>query len=245
MKLVKTAGTTSEILEVFIQDSSKADGSGLTGLTNTSAGLTCYYHRNTAAASVQVNLVTMTVGTFTASGFKEIDSTGLPGEYQLCLPDAVYAAGATSVSCILKGATNMAPLPIEIQLITGNLNNLDAAVSTRQPSGTVVVGSYSGGQDPGTYILSTPANKLATDSSGRTNLNLAQSLPHTGTDLTSGTVGRALQVSRAQAIGKWVVDVNANTLTLYDGDSSTILKVFNITPTGGPYKVRDPVTIDQ
>jgi hypothetical protein len=74
MKLMKVKGSTSQILEIFIQDSSSTTGAGLTGLTNASSGLVCYYHRNTAAAAVAVSLVTMTVGTFTSSGFKEVDS---------------------------------------------------------------------------------------------------------------------------------------------------------------------------
>lgn len=108
----------SVILEVFIRDSSSSTGAGLTGLVFNSAGLTCYYHRNTAAAAVQVSLVTMTVGTFTSSGFKEVDSANMPGVYQLCLPDAAFAVGAQSVSVILKGAANMMPVAVEIELST-------------------------------------------------------------------------------------------------------------------------------
>jgi hypothetical protein len=139
MKLMKVKGSTSQILEIFIQDSSSTTGAGLTGLTNASSGLVCYYHRNTAAAGVAVSLVTMTVGTFTSSGFKEVDSANLPGCYQLCLPDAAFATGADGVIASLKGATNMAPVLLEVQL-TGidhsnaasfGMTNLDATVSSR------------------------------------------------------------------------------------------------------------------
>jgi len=144
MKLLKTKGSTSNILEIFIQDTSVTTGAGLTGLSSASSGLTCYYHRNTALAGVAVSLVTMTVGTFTSSGFKEVDSTNLPGVYQLCLPDAAFATGADSVVAELKGATNMAPVLIEIQLTgidlanatSAGIGNLDAAVSTRLASGS-------------------------------------------------------------------------------------------------------------
>lgn len=138
-KLHKVKGSTSMILELFIQDSSSTTGAGLTGLAFNTASLTCYYHRNTAAAPVAVTLVTMTVGTFTSSGFKEVDATNMPGVYQLCLPDAAFVTGADSVVALLKGATNMAPITLEIQL-TGvdfsnatnmGLTNLDAALSTR------------------------------------------------------------------------------------------------------------------
>lgn len=138
-KLHKVKGSASVILELFIQDSSSTTGAGLTGLLFNTASLTCYYHRNTAAAPVAVTLVTMTVGTFTSSGFKEVDATNMPGVYQLCLPDAAFVTGADSVVALLKGATNMAPITLEIQL-TGvdfsnatnmGLTNLDAALSTR------------------------------------------------------------------------------------------------------------------
>jgi hypothetical protein len=143
MKLMKVKGATSQILEIFIQDSSSTTGAGLTGLTNASSSLVCYYHRNTAAAAVAVSLVTMTVGTFTSSGFKEVDATNLPGVYQLCLPDAAFATGADGVIASLKGATNMAPVLLEVQL-TGvdhsnatsfGMSNLDATISSR-PAGT-------------------------------------------------------------------------------------------------------------
>lgn len=49
----------------------------------------------------------------------------------------------------------------------GLLDNLDAAVSSRQASGNVTVGGYAAGQTPADSVLSTPANKLATDATGK------------------------------------------------------------------------------
>lgn len=115
-KLTKPKGATSQILEIFIQDSESTTGAGKTGLAHDTASLTAYYHRNTAATAVEIELVDMTVGTFTASGFKEVDSVNMPGFYQLCVPDAAYATGADSFSVMLKGASGMAPLPLEVQL---------------------------------------------------------------------------------------------------------------------------------
>jgi hypothetical protein len=120
MKLEKLAGATSEIWQVFVQDSSSTTGAGLTGLTNASSGLTAYYHRDTDTTATAISLVSMTVGTFTSSGFKEIDATNMPGWYQFCPPNAAIASGAKSCGFHLKGATNMAPLPIEVQLVAYN-----------------------------------------------------------------------------------------------------------------------------
>src|SRR3954466_4033522 len=112
-KVSLVTGTTSYIAQVFIQDSSSTTGAGLTGLAFNTASLTAYYHRDTDTTATAITLVTMTVGTFTSSGFKEVDSVNMPGWYQLCPPNAALASGAKSVALLLKGATNMAPLPIE------------------------------------------------------------------------------------------------------------------------------------
>ncbi len=111
-----TKGATSQIFQIFVADSSSTTGGGLTGLTNATSGLTAYYHRDTDTTATAISLVTMTVGTFTSSGFKEIDATNMPGWYQFCPPNAALASGAANVGFHLKGATNMAPLPIEVQL---------------------------------------------------------------------------------------------------------------------------------
>src|ERR1041384_540634 len=107
MKLFRLAGATSEIWQVFIQDTSRFDGGGLTGLTNASSGLTAYYHRDTDTTATAISLVSMTVGTFTSSGFAAVDGTNLPGVYQFCPPNAALASGAKSCIFMLKGAANM------------------------------------------------------------------------------------------------------------------------------------------
>lgn len=130
MKLARKVGVTSQIFQVFIRDSSSTTGAGLTGLVFNTASLVAYYHRDTDTTATAISLVTMTVGTFTSSGLKEIDATNMPGWYQLCPPNAALASGAASVAIHLKGATNMAPLPIEV--------DLDAQVDVTLWNGTAV-----------------------------------------------------------------------------------------------------------
>ncbi len=142
MKFIKKAGSTSNIFQIFIADSSSIIGAGLTALTSGSGGLTAYYHRDTDTTATVINLTSLTLGTFTSSGFLKIDDTNMPGCYQFCPPDAAMASGAKSVMFMLKGATNMAPLPIEVQLVaydpdnatTLGLTNLDDTVSSRLAS---------------------------------------------------------------------------------------------------------------
>ena len=123
-------GAASKILLLFIRDSSQAgEVVGLTGLSHNSSGLSCYYHRNTASAAVEVSLVSMTLGQYVSGGFKEVDATNLPGVYQLGLPDASLADGAESVVVVLKGAVDMETLPLEIELTaTDNQNPLMAGL---------------------------------------------------------------------------------------------------------------------
>lgn len=116
MKLARKHGSTSVILNIFIADSTSTSGAGLTGLVFNSAGLTAYYYRELATTPVAISLVTMTLGTFTSGGFKEIDATNMPGWYQFCPPNLAFDNGSYSVCFHLKGATNMVPLPIEIDL---------------------------------------------------------------------------------------------------------------------------------
>jgi hypothetical protein len=125
MKLTIKNGTTSKLLHIFISDTSKSDGSGLTGLVYNSASLTSYYIRPGAASPTVISLVTATVGTYTSGGFKEIDATNLPGIYEIGIPNACLASSTESCTIMLKGASDMATLPIEIQLET----NTNASVA--------------------------------------------------------------------------------------------------------------------
>jgi len=139
MKLALVKGSTSQTVLIFIQDSIATTGAGKTGLVFNTASLVAYYARPRAAA-VAITLATQTVtGAFSSGGFVEIDATNMPGLYRLDIPDAALATGVDSVAVMLKGATGMAPLPLEVQLTsvdlnnatTGGLSNLDAAITTR------------------------------------------------------------------------------------------------------------------
>lgn len=138
MKLSILAGSTSESVNIFIADSASTTGAGLTGLVFNSAGLTAYYtHSGTNAAATAITLATLAaVGSaYSSGGFKEIDATNMPGWYRLDLPNAVLAASkGRCVAVHLKGATNMAPLPIEIELTA--TNNQSSTVLLSSGTGT-------------------------------------------------------------------------------------------------------------
>ena len=115
-KLLIKKGSSSKLVELFIQDNSVTTGEGLTGLTFSSAGLAAYYYRDTGGSAVSISLVAGSLGTWSSGGFVEVDSTNMPGMYQLGLPNTAIATGATGVIIELRGATNMAPSVFEIQL---------------------------------------------------------------------------------------------------------------------------------
>lgn len=149
MKLLVKKATTGLICHVFVQDKTSTSGAGLTGLDNTKVVL--YYMRAGASAAVAVTLDAsggVTLGAYGPSdgahgAIKEVDATHMPGVYELHLPNNALAAGANQVVFLLSdaGSNNVAPLPIEIQLVGCDpndavglgLSRLDAAVSTRAP----------------------------------------------------------------------------------------------------------------
>lgn len=114
-KLAVKRASTSKLVRVFIQDSSQTDGRGLTGLLFNSASLVAYYSKEGQSGATAITLATMTVGTWASGGFKEVDATNMPGLYELGLPDAALSTG-NSVVIMLKGATNMVPVVLEIEL---------------------------------------------------------------------------------------------------------------------------------
>lgn len=118
MKVSIVKGATSVLLRIFIQDSSSTIGAGLTGLVFNSAGLTCYRMRDDDgnAGATAISLATATLGTWASGGFKEKDATNAAGWYEFGITNAAIATGSRTVGIHLKGATNMAPLPIEIEL---------------------------------------------------------------------------------------------------------------------------------
>ena len=120
MKLEITKGATSVSLLLFIQDSASLVGAGKTGLAYNTASLTAYYARP-RSTPVAITLATQTVtGSYSSGGFVELDSTNMPGWYRLDVPDAALASGVDSVGVHLKGASGMAPLPLELGLVAFN-----------------------------------------------------------------------------------------------------------------------------
>ena len=140
MKQLIKVGSTDVTLDVFIQDSSSTIGAGLTGLVFNSASLVCYYRRGALGSATALTLATQTVGgAHSDGGFVEVSAANMPGMYRLDLSDAIVATGVPYVSIMLKGAANMAPVTIELQLTAfdpgGALNEFADALLKRDWTG--------------------------------------------------------------------------------------------------------------
>lgn len=128
-KLTLKKAATDVTVYLFAQNSSVTTGAGLTGLTFETASLTAYYVRPLGSAAA-ITLATLAAvdSAHSDGGFKEVDATNMPGVYRLDLPDAVCATGVPSAVVMLKGAKNLAPVLLEIQLTDFDLNSTSNAV---------------------------------------------------------------------------------------------------------------------
>ncbi len=124
MKLNIVKGKTSKSVDVLIRDTSSTSGAGLTGLVFNTSGLTAYYHRP-GSAPTAITLATLSGNTaaFSSGGFIAVDGTNMPGLYRLDVPDAALASGVDEVIVMLKGAANMEPVSLEIQLTSVDPND--------------------------------------------------------------------------------------------------------------------------
>lgn len=139
MYLQRNAGKTSVDVVIPIYDSSSAVGALLAGLVYNTGSLTAYYSRQGAAgAAVAISLVDKTKGTWASGGFVAVDGTNLPGLYELGIPDAALAAGAEWVVIGLKGAANMVPVEIVIDLKVPDINMISATAGLLASAADIV-----------------------------------------------------------------------------------------------------------
>lgn len=125
MKKIIKAGSTDQTIDLWIGNSASTVGAGLTGLSNASAGLICFYRKGALGNATQLTLANQTAfGAHTDGGFAEISAANMSGLYRLDLSDTIVATTG-SASLTLQGATNMAPVAIELQLVT---NDFEAGV---------------------------------------------------------------------------------------------------------------------
>jgi hypothetical protein len=112
--------STSQSIELYL---------GATGLTFATSGLAAYYVRN-QSAPVAITLVTQTAtGAWTSGGFAEISSSLVPGVYRLDVPNAAFAAGASDVTIVVRGASGTNGAVLTVTLSSGGLTAAQTAAA--------------------------------------------------------------------------------------------------------------------
>jgi len=254
LKLTKKVGATSEIWQIWIADSSSTTGAGLTGLVFNTASLTAYYHKDLDTTATAITLVTMTVGTFTSSGFKEIDATNMPGWYQFCPPNAAISTGK-SCGFLLKGATNMAQLPIEVQLTATDPDSATAFM-TSVASVTGAVGSVTGAVGSVTGAVGSVTGLTASNLDATISSRMATYVQPTGflaatfpttvaspTNITAGTIATVTTLTNLPAItANWITAAGITAAALNGKGDWNIGKTGYALSTAGVQAIWDALT---
>lgn len=110
-------GSTSVRRLIFVADSSSTVGAGLANLAYNTASLVAYYFAGDLSDEVQITLATATLGTWESGGFVAVDNTNMPGWYEIGIPNAALDGG-NEVAIQLRGAANMQPVNIYIELVS-------------------------------------------------------------------------------------------------------------------------------
>jgi hypothetical protein len=112
--------STSQSIELYL---------GATGLAFNTSGLAAYYVRNREAPT-PITLVTQTpTGAWTSGGFAEISSSLVPGVYRLDVPNAAFAAGASDVTIVVRGASGTNGAVLTVTLSSGGLTAAQTAAA--------------------------------------------------------------------------------------------------------------------
>lgn len=218
MKYSWPADSTDRTVLVFIQDASATDGSGLSGVAYDD--LTARYIRVETDNDVTINTLTLSAlsaltDAHSDGGWFEVDATNAPGWYRLDLPDAVLAAGAwaAGVSLIDAGSNDIAPVTIEIQLTSIDMETSLAAVLA--DTGT-----------DGVVLSAAQMNKVADHVMRRKNANVRASSDGDAIDDMQSLFGQVSFRTNGFAI-------SGSTLTVYEEDGSTPFDTMTVTVTPG------------
>jgi hypothetical protein len=186
-------GSTSQSIELYL---------GATGLTFSTSGLAAYYVRN-QSAPVAITLVTQTpTGAWASGGFAEISSSLVPGVYRLDVPNAAFAAGASDVTIVVRGASGTNGAVLTVTLSSGGLTAAQTAAAVLDAVGSsyVTAGSigYSIQNNNVTAIVGSTA--AASELSG--------ALLHNGTDYISAELVTPVTSAALVRMGPFEVRVD-------------------------------------
>lgn len=215
-KFAIAKGSTSVILTVFIQDASSTSGAGLGSLNSASSIVGGYVRRNGTGVALAVDEAVSVPGTYQAPTTAAQVRIGTvanmrTGTYELHFHNDLFAAGADWVTITLGGATNMADLPIEVQLTDLDLNTATVDVGAINGSAAAAIRlALSAGIAiiPGTVDTATNAHTPTTtefqadDITEATADHFAQSGNERGVIFTSGALlGQYAKITGYELVG--------------------------------------------
>ena len=250
------SGSTSQTIDIFVLNSSSTVGAGLTGLVFNSAGLTCYYRKGALGAATPVTLATLALITtpWATGGFREVDATNMPGLYRFDIPNlALDTAGITVI--YFKGATNMAPVVLEIEVVAvdvfdgvrmgltslpnavaGAINGVPLSVAAGGAVNTLQInGTAQTARDIGASVLLSPGTgtgQLSLSAGavtvGTNNDKSAYSLAASQTFNTTGSVGSVTSALGAAAVQS-IWDRPTSNLTVLNSVGKLLVDNLNAT----------------
>jgi hypothetical protein len=221
--------STSQSIELYL---------GATGLAFNTSGLAAYYVRN-QSAPVAITLVTQTpTGAWTSGGFAEISSSLVPGVYRLDVPNAAFAAGASDVTIVVRGASGTNGAVLTVTLSSGGLTAAQTAAAVwDEPYTSHTTASTFGARTLKTTVDNRPAdvgtsfhiqaNVHAIVDSTAAASELSGALLHNGTDYISADLLTPVSAATSVHIGPYQLladglgadqplDVNVGTATSID-----------------------------
>ena len=218
-------GATDQTVDIFVNDSSSTTGGGLTGLVFNTASLTCYYRKGATGAATALTLATQTVaGAHSDGGFKEIDATNMPGAYRLDLSDTMVAA-AGMLTVYLRGATNMVPCVLEIEVV--NVNKFDGV-----RMGLTALPNAAAEAAGGLYTRGTGAGQINQPANGLVDVNVENW--NTTAVPAEHTAGYPI-VTVKDGTGTGEINTNAGAIALVDlvTTTTTATTATNVTTVNG------------
>ena len=198
-KIALRRGGTSNIIRVFLQDTTSATGGGKTGLTFSSSGLIISTIADVEATATTYTAALTTIETITTIGtyaaptatkcrFKEIDATNFPGVYEIQIADARFSVANSTQLLVSIQCTGVSPVFAEYQFVLVDLLDSVRLGLTALPN-----------------VASGSAGAIITSGTGTAQLSVSSGAVTVGT-VNSGAINAASIASSAITAAKFATD---------------------------------------
>lgn len=242
MRAKTTGGLTGNMLPIFVQDSTKTDGSGLSGLVYNSAGLVAEYRRAGSASWTAITLVSgASLGSFTSGGW--VADGSLAGAYEVGIPNAAFGTNVPWVVVRFRGAANMVPCQYYIELdaiaysdpIRAGLTALPNA-NANAAGGILTFGNSTGQINPSSGAVptsdglkpTTAGRTLDVSATGEAGIDWANiGSPTTTVNLSGTTVGTVAAVTAVSTGGITAASIAADAIGASELAADAVTEIVN------------------